>query len=198
MTPLMKWLGVCAVAAGLTFIAFASAGRLLPMRLESSATIDARDYVGVTKKEPPILYESLFREFCEYPSVHTLEFTMVETPQPEFTKVDLKELVAWKNPMTVTIHDPGHHVRRIPPIMPSTATKSGHCRLMFDVDEKGDTFNIKNTYCSEDLFAPSSIESVKQWQYPPRIVKGKPVVRKAVETKITYILQDEDGNPLPE
>ncbi len=222
MASLINWLGVCAVAAGLTFIAFASAGRLLPMRLESSATIDARDYVGVTEKEPPISYESLFREVCVLPNVQPPEFTimktpqseftikktpadvqapefaMVKTPRPEFIDIDLKQFLNLDTWSTKTDDGPSYHGRSFTPIMLSTATKSGHCKVMFDVDEKGNTFNIKITFCSEDLFVVPTIESVRRWRYSPRIMNGKPVVRKRVATRISYKLMDEEGNPLPE
>lgn len=87
---------------------------------------------------------------------------------------------------------------RIPPIMPPWATRSGHCQMQFDVDEKGNTYNVKALYCTQDVFSEASIASLSRWKYNPKIVSGKPAKQTGVTSKIAYKLVDECGNLLTE
>ncbi|MEP6341681.1 MAG: energy transducer TonB [Maricaulaceae bacterium] len=83
---------------------------------------------------------------------------------------------------------------RIPPIMPPAANKSGACKLLFDVNAKGQTTNIQIISCTDDLYSYASRKSLSRWQYNPKIKNGVPVSRCDVETKITFRLIDKDGN----
>jgi len=87
---------------------------------------------------------------------------------------------------------------RIPPIMPPRAEKSGHCRVRFDVSPEGAPFNVVDTYCTQSVFKRASIKSVQKWKYNPKIVDGRSVARKGVESKITFRLTDERGKIIPE
>ncbi|MEP3891157.1 MAG: energy transducer TonB [Hellea sp.] len=87
---------------------------------------------------------------------------------------------------------------RIPPIMPPRAEKSGHCRVRFDVSPEGAPFNVTATYCTQSLFERSTIKSVTKWKYNPKIVDGRSVARKGVESKISFKLTDERGRLIPE
>lgn len=87
---------------------------------------------------------------------------------------------------------------RIPSMFPPNATKSGHCQMVFNVNEKGQTVNVKPIYCTQDVFEPASIKSVKLWKYNPKIENGVPVYRKNVESTVRYQLMNECGNIIPE
>jgi len=87
---------------------------------------------------------------------------------------------------------------RIPPIMPPRAEKSGHCNVRFDVSPEGAPFNVQATYCTQSLFKSSTIKSVQNWKYKPKVINGRPAARIGVENKVTYRLTDERGNIISE
>lgn len=87
---------------------------------------------------------------------------------------------------------------RVPPIMPPNAKHSGHCKLKFDVTDRGRTENITAISCTEDLFKRASIQSVKLWVYTPKVERGQAVSRPGVETKVSFKLSDVEGNLIPE
>ena len=87
---------------------------------------------------------------------------------------------------------------RIPPIMPTRADRSGHCKVRFDVSPQGMPFNIEAISCSQTLFKRPSIRSVQNWKYDPKIVNGRTVSRSGVESKISFRLLDERGKIIPE
>ena len=92
----------------------------------------------------------------------------------------------------------GGPIVRVPPIMPTRATKSGHCNMVFDVNAEGITYNIRATSCSQQLFMKASIKSVQKWKYRASINNGHSAGFKGVKTTITFILNDDRGNELPE
>ena len=87
---------------------------------------------------------------------------------------------------------------RIPPNMPPRAEKSGHCNVRFDVSPDGAPFNVSATYCTQKLFENATVKSVQKWKYNPKIINGRNVARVGVENKVTYRLNDERGNLIPE
>jgi len=87
---------------------------------------------------------------------------------------------------------------RIPPIMPTRAEKSGHCRVKFDVSPEGAPFNVVTTFCTQSLFERATIKSVQKWKFNPKIQDGRAVSRSGVETKVSYRLADERGKIIPE
>ena len=87
---------------------------------------------------------------------------------------------------------------RIPPIMPPRAERSGHCNVRFDVSASGDPYNVIATYCSQSMFSRPSIKSVQRWKYKPKMQGGQAVSRSGVLSTITFALEDERGNPIPE
>lgn len=87
---------------------------------------------------------------------------------------------------------------RVPPIMPPEAERSGHCQISFDVDADGTPQNIEAEYCTEIYYEEYSRHSVSNWLYFPKYEQGKPVVRKDVESKLSFILQDELGREIRE
>jgi len=89
---------------------------------------------------------------------------------------------------------------RIPPMMPPRfleGENSGFCRVKFDVSPDGQPFNVETTYCTSASLARPTIQSVQKWKYNPKIVDGSRVARTGVESKVTSLLQDERGRPLP-
>ena len=90
------------------------------------------------------------------------------------------------------------HLIRIPPQMPPSAERSGHCQMRYNVDLKGQPFDVVATYCTEPIFEGPSVQSVRGWRYPPKIQDGRPVGRTGVESKISFRLTDERGNIIPE
>ena len=87
---------------------------------------------------------------------------------------------------------------RIPPPMPPAAQRSGHCRMLFDVDATGQPVNIATTHCSDEVFKDASLATVQIWHYTPKTDRGSAVVQRNIETKLTYRLSDESGNLIPE
>ena len=87
---------------------------------------------------------------------------------------------------------------RIPPFFPSTATRSGHCQMKFDVDEIGRPQNIEALYCTQKAFIEPASSSLAKWTYNPKISNGKAVLRKDVMSKISFRLTDTCGNLIPE
>ncbi len=85
---------------------------------------------------------------------------------------------------------------RATPIMPYTAKRGGSCDLVFDVTKQGVPTNIRTKSCDHYTFSPASITSVAKWQYAPALKNGVPVMRKGVETKVTFILIDKNGKKI--
>lgn len=87
---------------------------------------------------------------------------------------------------------------RIPPIFPPTINESGHCRVRFDVTERGVPVNVKTTYCTNPLLKKVTVNSIKKWKYAPKMVDGQAVARKGVASKVSFRLTDECGVIIPE
>ncbi len=118
----------------------------------------------------------------------------IEGAIPEFTapKIDRKSFK-----IQVSDRD-AQPLVRIPPVMPTNAEKSGHCKVRFDVSPEGAPFNVQTTYCTQRLFERATIKSVQKWKYNPKIVDGRATARSGVESKISFKLVDERGRPIPE
>ncbi len=89
-------------------------------------------------------------------------------------------------------------LQRPPAVMPGNAVHSGYCNISFDLTKAGNPINIKAIMCTDNLFEQSAVRSVGKWTYTPKIKNGKPVPRKAIETRVIFILSDERGNEIPE
>jgi len=89
-------------------------------------------------------------------------------------------------------------LKRIPPIMPRGAKRSGHVVVVFDVDEAGIPFNTRVLSSSEKVFESPAVRSVNKWVYSP-IGRGEDSkVRKDVSTRISFKLVDLENNIIPE
>lgn len=87
---------------------------------------------------------------------------------------------------------------RFPPIMPPEATRSGHCKMMFDVSDTGWPQNIRTTSCSDDVFRLPSEQALRGWYYTPKTARGQAVTQTNVETTISFNLVDENGRRIEE
>ncbi|MEP6343657.1 MAG: energy transducer TonB [Maricaulaceae bacterium] len=99
---------------------------------------------------------------------------------------------------TTTEHACSTHVVRFPPMMPTGAEKSGHCKVRFDVTADGTTQNIQILFCTQEIFNPTALESVSKWRYPPEDKCGNSKKSSSIKTTIRYKLIDENGNIIPE
>lgn len=97
---------------------------------------------------------------------------------------------------------PGDHPAikcvRIPSIMPPKAKRSGHCEIVFQVDKYGVVINSKIVYCTDKIFARSSLKAARKWRYIPEVQNGNSVVSSKISVKINFILQDAKGQLKPE
>lgn len=64
----------------------------------------------------------------------------------------------------------------------------GYCDMVFDVTPEGGPFNIRAN-CNNSVFERTSIRTVEQWKYAPKIVDGVPVSRSGVNTRLTYQME---------
>ena len=154
----------------------------------------ARQEVKVAKVKrvntppPPPMIE---RQQASQPSVPiaSLEGAIPDFETPKIDRQSFKIAVSDRDAQPLV---------RIPPIMPPRAEKSGHCKVRFDVSPEGQPYNVTATYCSSSVFKRASIKSVEKWKYNPKIVDGRAVARRGVESQITFRLADERGNIIPE
>ncbi len=83
---------------------------------------------------------------------------------------------------------------RVPPKYPRRCLRGAddneHVLVEFDVTVDGSTENISTVDSSNNCFDRAAEEAVEDWRYKPRTVSGKPVVRKGVQTQITFQLSD--------
>jgi len=88
-------------------------------------------------------------------------------------------------------------VVRKPPLYPQKCMGNAHYReevlVEFDVNEKGDTENVRVLDASLECFNGSSIDAVKKWKYSPKTIEGEPTYRRGVQTIIIYVLKGATG-----
>ncbi len=89
-------------------------------------------------------------------------------------------------------------ILRFPPAMPQRADRSGHCDVRFNVSAQGVPYDIETTYCTQSLFERTTLKSVANWKYRPRIQNGQAVVMVGVTNRVVYRLTDERGHLIPE
>jgi protein TonB len=154
--------------------------------IEREVRIDRVERV-VTPPPPPMIERAQADKPTE--AIASLEGAIPEFETPEIDRSTFKIAVSDRDAQPLV---------RIPPIMPTRADKSGHCKVRFDVSPEGQPFNVVATYCTQRLFERASIKSVQKWKYNPKIVDGRSVARSGVESKITFRLTDERGKIIPE
>lgn len=89
-------------------------------------------------------------------------------------------------------------ISRVPPSMPSRATKSGHCKMSFNINSYGRTENVSALSCTQRLFQNAAVDAVKKWQYKPELLDGKAVTSSNIEMTVKFKLVDENGRLIPE
>ncbi len=80
---------------------------------------------------------------------------------------------------------------RIEPIYPPRAAEQGRegtCTGYFDVSAEGKPYNIK-VVCSSSLFVRAATRAIEKWKYNPKIVDGKAVARRGVQTPFKFQLE---------
>jgi len=209
MNGIIRWIGGLVVAGVITFLLFTGMRilikgdfKLQPKEDKLSFEVNAKiEEVKITRKDvkvskvrrvvtppPPPMIE---RQQAAQPTVAiaSLEGAIPDFETPKLDRQNFKIAVSDRDAQPLV---------RIPPIMPPRADKSGHCKVRFDVSPQGAPFNVVATYCTGSVFKRASLKSVQKWKYNPKIVNGRTVARKGVESQITFRLTDERGNILPE
>ncbi|MBL4853065.1 MAG: TonB family protein [Robiginitomaculum sp.] len=88
-----------------------------------------------------------------------------------------------------------HPVKRVPPKMPRKAYTSGFSFVKFDLDDAGNTKNIRILHSwPKDIYDKPSLRSVQKWKYEPRTEVETDEQRKDFITSVRYILTDYYGN----
>ena len=86
---------------------------------------------------------------------------------------------------------------RVPPQMPTAASKSGHCNVMFDIEPSGYLRNIRIVRCSDDIFKQASEYALTWWFYDPQVSDSKPIWTRNERAKLTFRLTNEQGGIIP-
>ncbi|GHA93283.1 hypothetical protein GCM10009069_15410 [Algimonas arctica] len=191
--------GLWSVMVGLIADEFEPQDRLELAAFEINATPD--DLPLLTDRTPPKLLDRI--EVPPPPPV--VDVPVTDRPvEPFHTPGNPKDIfdpkpyiVPTKIPLHPTDSDPTPLVR-VPPTMPPRASRSGHCRLSFDISSDGTPYNVRTTICSQSLFESAAIRSVQKWVYRPMIENGLPVTRTGLNTLIRFNLSDERGVLIPE
>lgn len=87
-------------------------------------------------------------------------------------------------------------IKRLPPIMPNEADGSGYCCMTFDINRTGTPINIEARYCTEGHFEQPSKEAISKWSYSPAKNSGKTVIRRGVQTTMSFHLRGVFGQPV--
>jgi hypothetical protein len=87
---------------------------------------------------------------------------------------------------------------RVPPFMPSEATRSGYCMVTFNVNRRGETTDVQTQVCTDQVFCEPTTEATTRWIYYPKIDYGEVVERPGVESKMSFRLTNEHGQIIPE
>ncbi len=167
--------------------------------LQYEINVEVRDEPIVERVLPPI-----WETVTTPPAPPKRNFDPTTIPTTKW--VDIVGKLPDPNPLTIDhgivemiiVDTDEQPIVRIAPAMPPRATKSGHCKMQFDISPDGQPFNIAATYCTASLFRRASVKSVEKWKYNPKISNGRAVIRRGVETQITFNLADEHGRMIPE
>ncbi|WP_083898928.1 energy transducer TonB [Robiginitomaculum antarcticum] len=89
-------------------------------------------------------------------------------------------------------------LKRVPPVMPRNANRSGHSNLLFDLNTDGQPTNIRVIRSTSAIFSRPSERAVEQWVYTAADENTDPESRKDIPVKITYRLATSGGRIIPE
>ena len=89
-------------------------------------------------------------------------------------------------------------LKRIPPIMPGIARRSGHVVLKYSVTDEGKPVDLEVVSSTERLFEKAALKSISKWIYSRKTDNEPENARQGIITTITFKLSDESGNHIPE
>lgn len=78
------------------------------------------------------------------------------------------------------------------PRYPRSALKAGlegHCKVMFDIDTSGATYNLRIVSCSHRVFGANSLMCVKDMVFDKPVLDGESVIVKNAEWKLSYSIE---------
>ncbi len=127
-------------------------------------------------------------------SLPTEPIVPMDTGIPTFDPVTLDGF----GPISVNMDTEMLPIFRVPGTMPTRANRSGHCLMEFSVGANGQPYDVKASYCTQEIFRRPSIKAAQKFKYNPRQRNGQAVSVHGVRTKITYRLTDEAGHVIPE
>lgn len=151
--------------------------------------IKAPDELPVVDPLPPL--PEIEKATSDLPSESVSKSAWVA---PDFNRVKLTTL----KPIVNVANSGPKPIIRHWPVMPSRATKSGHCDVRFNINSSGKPYDIRAISCTQSLFRSASIKSVQKWNYRPEMRNGKAVSHKGIQTKIRFLLKDENNQIIPE
>lgn len=207
----VRWLLFIPVAAIVTFLLFGVMMGLIAGEFEAQKKYGAANFeinptvedVKVLRREttvqqvkqvvtppPPPMIE---RQQATQPTeaIASLDGAIPEFEAPKIDRGNFKIQVSDRDAQPLV---------RIPPVTPPRfleGDNSGYCEMQFDVSPEGQPFNVTAKKCSSSILERASIKNVGKWKYNPKIVDGLAVSRSGVQTRITFILQDERKRQLP-
>jgi len=102
--------------------------------IERETKVDKVEKV-VTPPPPPMIERAQADKPTE--AIASLEGAIPDFEAPKIDRGNFKIAVSDRDAQPLV---------RIPPIMPTRAEKSGHCKVRFDVSPEGQPFNVEATY----------------------------------------------------
>lgn len=118
-----------------------------------------------------------------------------DTLQQEGKVIEMQEAGILDFKVPASLADEMVPLIRIPPVMPRDARRSGHVKVVFDIDEAGKVENARVKSSSSKIFEAAALKSLKGYRYTPNAPADK---RKGIETKITFRLSRANGKIIPE
>ncbi|MBB6521778.1 energy transducer TonB [Pseudoteredinibacter isoporae] len=97
----------------------------------------------------------------------------------------------------VTLSDMGLKAKDLVKIAPKPryprgalkAGLEGHCKVVFDIDTSGMTYNLNIVSCSHRVFEASSLMCVKDMVFEKPVFDGESVIVKNAEWKLSYSIE---------
>ncbi|WP_163932435.1 energy transducer TonB [Paraferrimonas sp. SM1919] len=98
------------------------------------------------------------------------------------------------NPSEAGINKQATPVFRIEPQYPIKALSrgiEGYVDLYFDVDQLGQTHNIRVIAAKpKRVFDSAAIKALKKWRYQPQMIEGKPIAQSGLQVRLEFNLND--------
>ena len=65
-------------------------------------------------------------------------------------------------------------------------TTTGKVTLRFDVTPGGAVENVRAVSATDPCFVAAAVEAARRWRYAPKVVDGRPVAQRGVETVLRF------------